>query len=120
MRDVIGKADALLELADAQRKCWITFADQGEQDERSMMPASPQLPDLWSTVKTYRLPLVNITPTDSIVHTSLTSDEHPLKWRSTAKGGPSPPAFKAKTMHSVRLALTLCDSGRIAAAKLLR
>jgi FtsP/CotA-like multicopper oxidase with cupredoxin domain len=73
-----------------------------EMKDPMVLNGSPQ-PQMvvWPTGKTYRLRLVNITPTDSIVHTSLTSEEHPVKWRAIAKDGADLPVSQAKTLDAV-------------------
>jgi FtsP/CotA-like multicopper oxidase with cupredoxin domain len=52
--------------------------------------------------RSYRFRLVNITPNDSVVATSLMSDGHPVKWRAIAKDGADLPPQQATVRDAVQ------------------
>ena len=52
--------------------------------------------------QTYRFRLINITPNDAIVTTSLTVENHPAKWRAIAKDGRDLPTERAIVLDAVR------------------
>ena len=55
------------------------------------------------TGQTYRLRLVNITPNDRLVSTSLTTDSVPVKWRAIAKDGASLPPVQATVQDAAQV-----------------
>jgi hypothetical protein len=54
------------------------------------------------TGQTYRFRFINITPNDAVVATSLTLDEHPVKWRAIAKDGADLPPQQATVQDALR------------------
>jgi manganese oxidase len=52
--------------------------------------------------RSYRFRLVNITPNDSLVATSLVSEGHPVKWRAIAKDGADLPPQQATVRDAVQ------------------
>jgi FtsP/CotA-like multicopper oxidase with cupredoxin domain len=59
--------------------------------------------------KTYRFRLINITPNDSLVATSLTFDGHPAKWRAIAKDGADLPPAQA-TVRDATLPISVGET----------
>lgn len=75
-----------------------------EMKDPLLLNGSPQ-PELMVLVtgKTYRFRLVNITPEDAIITTSLSLDNHPVSWRAIAKDGASLPGQQATVRDAVQV-----------------
>ena len=74
-----------------------------EMQDPLLLNGSPQ-PGLMVLLsgQVYRFRLVNITPNDRLVNTSLLLNDHPVKWRAVAKDGADLPPQQATARESVQ------------------